>query len=184
MPIRSYYKAGCWEWRGGGDLKARPVDHLVCDQDPDSVTSSLSQWLVATTLLFCQTTIPVVKKRKTFLPHHSMPFKIYWVVPEGAKQIRLFRPFFLHLEFLWNRTMAKMDSNRPSDHHSWGAGIETYWETQKPPLISFFLPMEPWFFFFFMSSEKRSFPAPRENPEESKVKLYANNRNHLSFATI
>lgn len=78
--------------------------------------------------------------------------------------------------------MVKIDSNRPSARRSWGVSIETHWETQKPHSPPSSCPCNP--DFVHQLREKVLLPAPRKNPEESKVRLYANNRNHLSFVTI
>lgn len=110
-----------------------------------------------------------------------MPFKIYWAVLRTQNKLD-FRPIFLPLEFLGSRNMVKIDHNGSSAHYSWGVGIETHWETQEPLLISHFLPMEPWF--CSKAQRKGPFQLQEMNPGESKVRVYANNRNYLYFATI
>lgn len=103
-PVHSYYRAGCWKWRNGEKFQVSPVDRLAYKQDADSITLSLFPWLVTTTLLFCQTTIPMIRRKNSLIPSFC-GFQDYTELPLKLRMI-LIRPVFpssISMEQIWWR---------------------------------------------------------------------------------
>lgn len=163
------------------------VDHLVCKQDSDSITSSLIQRLVTTTRC-CSAKPPCPWSKEKLSYPIILCLSIYWAVPKGTKQIILFRPVFLHLAFLWSRNIVKIDSKGPSNHPSWRTGQHRDPVVdQRPLLIPFFLPRDLWFCSpssWSWAQRKGLAQLQGMNLDESQGRLYTNNGSYISFATI